>query len=430
MENYIIHRDTELYHFGVKGQKWGIRRYQNTDGSYKSGAEGRYYNTEGSKISGPKKNVSTNGGGTSVKISRGTQAARDLHASRGSVVEEGKKKTKSAETVSEKTSGGGDGAAEEKKTEETSNPNATAPYEKTLSDGTKITVYPTSMKKAQTGKGEKGQKASTFKVNDLYDKIDGIDLDSIGEAEQKQLDNLIVQYQAYKATNSTSNKKTKAIDQFIAEYEHWKSTGEKKKKEDESEKKEEKMDENKEEYEEVEYYDGKEKKTKKTKVLKHHGILGMHWGIRRYQNPDGSYTEAGKRRYQKDVQSNHQKSKKNRVNDADLKDPNRWVREDLTNAKQVADSSKTVINELKNLEQNTRPKDENQRLDLSKMTDKELRDRINRELLEQQYNNMFNKKDVSKGRENVQEALSIGGNVVGIASGIIGIALAIHQMRK
>ena len=31
--------------------------------------------------------------------------------------------------------------------------------------------------------------------------------------------------------------------------------------------------------------------------LYHHGILGMHWGIRRYQNEDGSLTEAGKRRY-------------------------------------------------------------------------------------------------------------------------------------
>lgn len=31
--------------------------------------------------------------------------------------------------------------------------------------------------------------------------------------------------------------------------------------------------------------------------LVHHGIKGQKWGVRRYQNPDGSYTEAGRERY-------------------------------------------------------------------------------------------------------------------------------------
>ena len=38
MSNYVMTK-SELYHHGIKGQKWGIRRFQNEDGSYT--AEGK-----------------------------------------------------------------------------------------------------------------------------------------------------------------------------------------------------------------------------------------------------------------------------------------------------------------------------------------------------------------------------------------------------
>lgn len=46
---YRMTKDDTLIHWGVPKMKWGVRRYQNEDGSYKSGAEGRYYHPDGNK---------------------------------------------------------------------------------------------------------------------------------------------------------------------------------------------------------------------------------------------------------------------------------------------------------------------------------------------------------------------------------------------
>ena len=35
--------------------------------------------------------------------------------------------------------------------------------------------------------------------------------------------------------------------------------------------------------------------------LYHHGVKGQRWGVRRFQNPDGTLTNAGKKRQVRDL---------------------------------------------------------------------------------------------------------------------------------
>lgn len=37
--------------------------------------------------------------------------------------------------------------------------------------------------------------------------------------------------------------------------------------------------------------------------LMHYGVLGMKWGVRRYQNKDGSLTNAGEKKYLKKTET-------------------------------------------------------------------------------------------------------------------------------
>jgi len=65
------------------------------------------------------------------------------------------------------------------------------------------------------------------------------------------------------------------------------------------------------------------------------------------------------------------------------------------------------------------------------MTEKPLRDKINRELLERQYNDVFNpnKKKVSRGRQFATDMIDVSGTVLTITSSALGIALAIKELR-
>nr|DAG09088.1 MAG TPA: hypothetical protein [Caudoviricetes sp.] len=166
-------------------------------------------------------------------------------------------------------------------------------------------------------------------------------------------------------------------------------------------------------------------------ILAHYGVKGQKWGIRRYQNKDGSLTSKGQARYDRDKRENAAKKKENRI-DLSEPDPKRWVREDLERSKKTVDATDNLVKEMRKLEQNTTTKPVSKRMDLSQMSDKEMRERINRELLERQYNQLFAETpsaQVSKGREALRTTLEVAGSVLAIAGSSLSLALAIKELK-
>lgn len=74
-----------------------------------------------------------------------------------------------------------------------------------------------------------------------------------------------------------------------------------------------------------------------TQELQHWGIKGQHWGIRRYQNPDGSLTEAGKKRY-------YYQNPDGSLTEAGKKDYMKAARKGKLDASKLSDNDLNMIN--------------------------------------------------------------------------------------
>lgn len=160
--------------------------------------------------------------------------------------------------------------------------------------------------------------------------------------------------------------------------------------------------------------------------LYHHGVKGMKWGVRRYQNKDGTLTVAGQKRYERDQRENSGKKKGNKVGQAD---PNRWVKEDLERSKRLTDAGSQLTSNTKRMIDSSVKNKKKTTMDLSSMSDKEMRDKINRAFLEKQYNDMFAPQKEAKGREFASKVLDNAGNVLAVTGSALSIALAIKELK-
>lgn len=101
----------------------------------------------------------------------------------------------------------------------------------------------------------------------------------------------------------------------------------------------------------------------------------------------------------------------------------------MQKTKAVIDAASTLVNNGKKLNSDRKPKSSH--TDLSHMTDQELRQKINRAFMEKQYTELYEQKaTVSRGREYVKKTLDVCGNVLAIGSSIVGLAVAIKELKK
>ena len=148
----------------------------------------------------------------------------------------------------------------------------------------------------------------------------------------------------------------------------------------------------------------------KNNVLGHSGIKGQKWGIRRFQNEDGSLTEEGKKRY-------------------GTPETYRAVAKEASSLEEATKGASSAVSTAASII-NTQRGSKAIRKDYSNLSDKELQEKINRLNLERAYGDLSgDTKYVKTGKEKAREILQTAGATLAIASTAIAIYAQLHGFK-
>ena len=162
--------------------------------------------------------------------------------------------------------------------------------------------------------------------------------------------------------------------------------------------------------------------------LQHWGIKGMKWGVRRYQNADGSLTPAGKKRYRDESESIERELSGATKKSASV--------EDYQTSIKTAKSASDTIDAARKLKDDAHkikdPKLERQiRKSTEQMSDKELQQRVQRLNMEERYSQVMQQRHkIDRGESKVNQILDVAGDVVSGAVTALTIAVAIKELTK
>lgn len=146
--------------------------------------------------------------------------------------------------------------------------------------------------------------------------------------------------------------------------------------------------------------------------LSHWGIPGMRWGMRRFQNEDGSLTAEGRIRYGR-------YSEVTKEERGEIAMRAKGQEKTMSGARQIADAASQIAG--RSVKKNV-VKDSPAKL----MSDEELRNAVNRLNMERQYNQLTGR-DINRGAEIASNILWTTGQLVGIAGGIVLLRNGLRQ---